>query len=157
VIVNSVGGFGSSVTFSAAWVGSSPTGVSLTLPQPVTPPPGNAASSAVGISATGTSSTGSFELQITGTSGSVEHSTDINLQVNSPGAACIIATATYGSAMAPQVQLLRNFRDNAILNTKAGASFMTVFNAWYWYWSGYSRYPQPPSKPQAPSPNSPYC
>jgi hypothetical protein len=48
---------------------------------------------------------------------------------------CIIATATYGSAMAPQVQLLRNFRDNSIMSTKAGASFMTVFNAWYYSFS----------------------
>jgi len=135
VIVNSVGGFSSPVTFSASWVGSAPTGVSLALPQPVTPPPGSAASSTVGISTTGTASTGAFVLQITGTSGSVEHSTDINLQVNSPGAMCIIATATYGSAVAPQVELLRNFRDNAILPTRAGASFMTMFNAWYYSFS----------------------
>jgi outer membrane protein assembly factor BamB len=48
---------------------------------------------------------------------------------------CVIATATYGSAMAPQVQALRDFRENIALNTFAGSSFMTVFNAWYYSWS----------------------
>ena len=135
VIVNSVGGFSSPVTFSTSWIGGSPTGISLNLPQPVTPPVNSAASSSIGISASGTSSTGSFELQITGTSGSISHSSTVVLQVNSPGAACIIATATYGSAMAPQVQLLRNFRDNSIMATRAGNAFMVVFNTWYYSFS----------------------
>jgi hypothetical protein len=37
--------------------------------------------------------------------------------------------------MAPQVQLLRNFRDNSILKTRAGSSFMLLFNAWYYSFS----------------------
>ena len=48
---------------------------------------------------------------------------------------CIIATATYGSELAPQVQLLRNFRDNKILHTYVGTQFMTAFNAWYYSFS----------------------
>ena len=48
---------------------------------------------------------------------------------------CIIATATYGSELSPEVQFLRGFRDNMILNTFAGRCFMTVFNAWYYSWS----------------------
>jgi hypothetical protein len=48
---------------------------------------------------------------------------------------CVIATATFGSAMAPQVQALRDFRENIALKTFAGSSFMTVFNAWYYSWS----------------------
>ena len=33
---------------------------------------------------------------------------------------CLIATATYGSEMAPQVQLLREIRDNQLMSTSSG-------------------------------------
>jgi len=33
------------------------------------------------------------------------------------------------------VQLLRNFRDQLVLNTQAGSAFMEVFNAWYYSFS----------------------
>ena len=36
------------------------------------------------------------------------------------GGGCLIATATYGSEMAPQVQQLRELRDNQLLNTESG-------------------------------------
>jgi hypothetical protein len=48
---------------------------------------------------------------------------------------CLIATATYGSELAPEVQLLRNFRDNSIMKTQSGSSFMIAFNAWYYSFS----------------------
>ena len=48
---------------------------------------------------------------------------------------CLIATAAFGSELAPQIQLLRNFRDNHILSTASGSSFMNVFNAWYYSFS----------------------
>src|SRR5208337_3548738 len=48
---------------------------------------------------------------------------------------CLIATATYGSALSPEVQFLRNFRDHAILQTFAGSSFMMIFNDWYYSFS----------------------
>lgn len=48
---------------------------------------------------------------------------------------CLIATAAFGSELAPQVQTLRNFRDDIALNTLAGSSFMTVFNSWYYSFS----------------------
>ena len=135
VIVNSVGGFSSPVTFSTSWVGNSPTGIGVTIPQTVTPPPGGTGSSPVSFTTTSTGSTGSFVLQVTGTSGSVSDSTDITLQVNTAGPSCIIATATYGSPVAPQVQVLRNFRDNSIMRTNAGSNFMLAFNAWYYSFS----------------------
>jgi hypothetical protein len=50
---------------------------------------------------------------------------------------CLIATATYGSELAPEVQLLRNFRDNSIMKTKSGSNFMVAFNAWYYSFSPY--------------------
>ena len=48
---------------------------------------------------------------------------------------CLIATASYGSELAPQVQLLREIRDNTILQTQSGASFMTGFNQFYYSFS----------------------
>jgi hypothetical protein len=48
---------------------------------------------------------------------------------------CLIATATYGSELATQVQLLREIRDNTILSTKSGTSFMTAFNSFYYSFS----------------------
>ena len=48
---------------------------------------------------------------------------------------CIIATAAYGSNIAPQVQFLRDFRDNQIRSTAAGSSFMQAFNIWYYSFS----------------------
>jgi len=48
---------------------------------------------------------------------------------------CFIATATYGSPLAPQVQLLRDFRDRYVLNTFSGKSFMLTFNAFYYSFS----------------------
>ena len=51
------------------------------------------------------------------------------------GSKCIVATATYGSELSPQVQFLRDFRENIALRTFAGSAFMMVFNAWYYSWS----------------------
>jgi len=56
---------------------------------------------------------------------------------NSEGGGCLIATATYGSEMAPQVQLLREIRDNQLLGTDSGESFMTGFNSFYYSFSPY--------------------
>ena len=38
----------------------------------------------------------------------------------SEGGGCLIATATFGSELAPQVQQLRELRDNTILSTESG-------------------------------------
>ncbi len=52
-----------------------------------------------------------------------------------PKSGCLIATATYGSELSPQVQFLRGFRDNLALQTFAGSSFMAVFNTFYYSFS----------------------
>lgn len=69
------------------------------------------------------------------------------LQASSPGvrsqdnsseeqpSGCLIATAAFGSELTPQVQQLRLFRDEIVLKTYAGSSFMNVFNAWYYSFS----------------------
>ncbi len=51
------------------------------------------------------------------------------------GGGCLIATATYGSELAPQVQQLRELRDNKILQTESGKSFMNSFNEFYYSFS----------------------
>jgi len=51
------------------------------------------------------------------------------------GGGCLIATATYGSELAPQVQMLRELRDKTVLSTATGTSFMTGFNALYYSFS----------------------
>ncbi len=48
---------------------------------------------------------------------------------------CLIATATFGSELAPQVQQLRELRDNTILSTESGTTFMTGFNQLYYSFS----------------------
>ena len=48
---------------------------------------------------------------------------------------CLIATAAFGSELSPQVQQLRELRDNTILNTKSGMTFMTTFNQFYYSFS----------------------
>jgi hypothetical protein len=135
IIVASIGGFSSPVTFSGGWVGSAPTGVSFTLPSPITPPPGGAGSSPMAITTTSTSSTGAFLLRVSGSADGIVHSTNVTVQVTSPGPQCIIATAAYGSEVAPEVLVLRNYRDNAVMKTNAGSNFMIAFNAWYYSFS----------------------
>jgi hypothetical protein len=53
----------------------------------------------------------------------------------SNGGGCLIATAAYGSEMAPQVQFLREIRDNTVLQTESGSAFMTGFNQFYYSFS----------------------
>ena len=58
-----------------------------------------------------------------------------SLTVQPPG--CVIATATYGSELSPEVQFLRGFRDGTVMATFAGSEFMKAFNAWYYSFSPY--------------------
>jgi len=51
------------------------------------------------------------------------------------GGGCLIATATYGSELAPKVQQLRELRDNSLLQTGSGSAFMESFNQLYYSFS----------------------
>ena len=51
------------------------------------------------------------------------------------GGGCLIATAAYGSELAPQVQFLREIRDNTVMSTTSGAAFITSFNNLYYTFS----------------------
>ena len=48
------------------------------------------------------------------------------------GGGCLIATAAYGTELAPQVQLLREIRDNTLFSTTSGTTFMSGFNTIYY-------------------------
>ena len=56
-------------------------------------------------------------------------------EIEEKGGGCLIATATYGSELAPQVQQLRELRDNQLLQTESGAAFMSTFNDVYYSFS----------------------
>jgi peptidyl-prolyl cis-trans isomerase B (cyclophilin B) len=60
---------------------------------------------------------------------------EILSQETEEGGGCLIATATYGSELAPQVQQLREIRDNMILSTESGTAFMSGFNQFYYSFS----------------------
>ena len=51
------------------------------------------------------------------------------------GGGCLIATAAFGSELSPQVQFLREIRDNTVLQTESGAIFMSGFNQFYYSFS----------------------
>ena len=51
------------------------------------------------------------------------------------GGGCLIATAAFGSELAPQVQFLREIRDGTVLQTQSGSAFMTGFNQFYYSFS----------------------
>jgi hypothetical protein len=51
------------------------------------------------------------------------------------GGGCLIATAAFGSELSPQVQFLREIRDNTVLQTESGTIFMAGFNQFYYSFS----------------------
>jgi len=51
------------------------------------------------------------------------------------GGGCLIATSAFGSELAPQVQFLREIRDNTVLQTESGSAFMAGFNQFYYSFS----------------------
>ena len=57
------------------------------------------------------------------------------METEKEGGGCLIATAAYGSELAPQVQLLREVRDNTVMSTSSGTAFMSGFNQLYYTFS----------------------
>ena len=56
-------------------------------------------------------------------------------QTGEPGGGCLVATAAYGTETAPQIQRLREIRDQHVLSTDAGSSFIAAFNGIYYAFS----------------------
>ena len=48
---------------------------------------------------------------------------------------CLIATAAFGTELAPQVQALREVRDGTLLSTRAGSEFVAAFGGAYYAFS----------------------
>jgi len=136
VIIASTGGFASPVTTALS---GQPTDVTGTFnPVSVTPSSGGAATSTLTVSVGAAAPLGTYTLTVTGTSGTLSHQATIALTVETVAGVppvCIIATATYGSELSPEVQFLRGFRDGTVMSTFAGSEFMKAFNAWYYSFS----------------------
>ncbi len=132
ITVTATGAFSGDVTFAATF---SPSGTGLGvifIPFTVTVQPNGTAQTTAEIVAF-KNTVGTYQLTIIASSSnpSRTHQVVINLRV-SP---CLIATATFGSELAPEVQFLRDFRDQEIMQTFAGSNFMEAFNAWYYSFS----------------------
>ena len=65
----------------------------------------------------------------------IEEETEVPVTIVDDNGGCLIATATFGSEIAPQVQQLREIRDNSLLQTESGRSFMESFNQFYYSFS----------------------
>ena len=129
VTVQSVGVFSDPVNLATS---NMPGGFSASFsPNPTTPSQGGTALSSVTFTVSRSVGKGTYSFTVTGTSGSLVKQATITIGVSG----CLIATATYGSELSPEVQFLRDFRDNQILQTFAGSNFMYVFNAWYYSYS----------------------
>ena len=71
----------------------------------------------------------------TGPPGDGEEKEDTEPPDTGENGGCLIATAAFGSELAPQVQMLRELRDNTVLTTQSGAAFMSGFNTVYYSFS----------------------
>jgi len=83
--------------------------------------------------------TGDHKIDIiaTKTLGGVEEKPEIIVidESSSEGGGCLIATATYGTELAPQVQQLREIRDQKLMKTESGQLFLNSFNEFYYSFS----------------------
>ena len=65
----------------------------------------------------------------------IEEKKEVIQESNQEGGGCLIATATFGSEMSTQVQMLREIRDSQILKTQSGITFLSGFNQFYYSFS----------------------
>ena len=65
----------------------------------------------------------------------VEKGTEGIEEIQEKGGGCLIATAAYGTELAPQIQFLREIRDKTVMNTNSGIIFMSQFNQIYYSFS----------------------
>ena len=111
-------------------VSGCPSGATCTLSKTTAKPPDT-----VTLTIDAGSAKGTYTITITGKSGPKTRQASITITIKEKR--CFIATATYGSEVAEEVQFLRNFRDNIVLSTQAGKAFYKVFDPFYYSWSPY--------------------
>ena len=127
--LQSIGGFNELVALNTA---NLPPGVQAFFStNTIIPPAGGTAVVTVTLTVTRSVPTGTYTFSIWGADSAEAKQVPVTLQVSG----CLIATATFGSELAPEVQFLRDFRDYKILQTFAGSSFMVAFNEWYYSFS----------------------
>jgi len=128
--VASINNFNSQIRLELSNV---PSGVSASVnPALVIPQANSFAISILTVNVPAGATGGTYTLLVTGTSGSLSRAATVTLNLRS---GCLIATATYGSELSPEVQFLREFRDRDVLATFAGSQFMTIFNQFYYSFS----------------------
>ena len=81
------------------------------------------------------SAKGTYTLLVKGTADGLEKTAIFTITIKEKK--CIIATVTYGSEVSNEVNLLRRFRDDIVLNSYAGQRFYIAFNTFYYSWSPY--------------------
>ena len=135
-------GFSDAVALSHSWFGGTPSDVTVNLPGPVTPPPDDSATTTLQISAGGSATTGTFTLRVTGSIGTISKSVDVSVEITAtptpsptPRPGCIVATAAYGSELAPEVVYMRHVRDNMIGSSQIGRTLVNGWNKFYYSWS----------------------
>jgi len=140
IVGTSVSGYVGTLTLGAV---NLPNGVSYSLdPKQISISAGENASSTLDVQVNSNAAPGNVELAFQGSDGAIAHSFSILLTITNsttplPATSqCLIATATFGSQLSPQIELLRNFRDH-VITSEAGASFLLIFNSWYYSFSPY--------------------
>lgn len=132
--ITSIGPFAGDVSLSGRF-SPSDTGLTVTFSPPILSPlpNGGMAQATMEIIAQRSTPGRTYQLTVTAVSGvpSRIHQVTVSVHV-SP---CLIASATFESELAPEVQFLRDFRDQQILHTFAGSAFMDLFNSWYYSFS----------------------
>ena len=132
--ITPIGPFTGNVTLNGVFSPSDP-GLTVTFSPSLVAfqPNGGSAQVTMEIVATRNTPGQNYQLTVTGRSNapSRTHRFTVTVRV-SP---CLIATAAFGSELAPEVEFLRTFRDQQVIQTFAGTNFMTIFNAWYYSFS----------------------
>jgi peptide/nickel transport system substrate-binding protein len=135
----SISNFAGSITLS---IQNLPPGITVSsfTQNPLSIKPGTSNQSQFNVDIGTNAPNGTSELMIQGTDNNITQTTTLLIMIMNSTAEmtpshCLIATATYGSELSPEVQLLRNFRDNSLAKSYLGSSFLIIFNAWYYSFS----------------------